>query len=99
MSLTKNPGRFAGLLYLLGSIPGWFALEYVPSKLLVDGNATATANPRTGLSPRHRGQPHLPDPFYLRGFGSVQPAQGREPAARRGNGDTVSSLGPDSISE
>src|SRR5215469_3869594 len=44
MSLTKNPGRFAGLLYLLGSIPGWFALEYVPGKLLVDGNATATAN-------------------------------------------------------
>jgi len=44
MSLTKNPGRFAGLLYLVGSIPGWFALEYVPGKLLVDGNATATAN-------------------------------------------------------
>ena len=44
MSLTKNPGRFAGLLYLLGSIPGVFALEYVPSKLLVHGNATATAN-------------------------------------------------------
>ena len=44
MSLTKNPARFAGLLYLLGSIPGWFALEYVPGKLLVDGNATATAN-------------------------------------------------------
>ena len=33
MSLTKNPGRFAGSLYLLGSIPGWFAIEYVPSKL------------------------------------------------------------------
>lgn len=32
------------MLYLLGSIPGWFAIEYVPSKLLVDGNATATAN-------------------------------------------------------
>ena len=44
MSLTKNPGRFAGLLYLIGSIPGWFAIEYVPSHLLVDGNATATAN-------------------------------------------------------
>jgi Domain of unknown function (DUF4386) len=44
MTLTKNPGRFAGLLYLLGSIPGWFAIEYVPSKLLVAGNATATAN-------------------------------------------------------
>jgi hypothetical protein len=44
MSSAKNPGRFAGLLYLLVSIPGAFALIYVPSKLIVDGNATATAN-------------------------------------------------------
>ena len=44
MSSTKNPGRFAGLLYLLTSIPGAFALIYVPSKLIVHGNATATAN-------------------------------------------------------
>ncbi len=44
MSPAKNPGRFAGLLYLLMSIPGAFALIYVPSKLIVDGNATATAN-------------------------------------------------------
>jgi hypothetical protein len=44
MSFTKNPGRFAGLLYLLVSIPGAFALVYVPGKLIVDGNATATAN-------------------------------------------------------
>src|SRR5260370_14126409 len=44
MSSTKNPGRFAGLLYLLTSIPGAFALIYVPSKLIVHGNAAATAN-------------------------------------------------------
>jgi hypothetical protein len=44
MNSTKNPGRFAGLLYVLISIPGAFALIYVPSKLIVDGNATATAN-------------------------------------------------------
>jgi hypothetical protein len=44
MSSTKNPGRFAGLLYALISIPGAYALIYVPSKLIVDGNATATAN-------------------------------------------------------
>ena len=44
MSSTKNPGRFAGLLYLLTSIPGAFALIYVPSTLIVHGNATATAN-------------------------------------------------------
>jgi hypothetical protein len=44
MSSTKNPGRFAGLLYVLFSIPGVFAMVYVPSKLIVHGNATATAN-------------------------------------------------------
>ena len=44
MSFTKNPGRLAGLLYVVASIPGFFALAYVPSKLLVHGNATATAN-------------------------------------------------------
>src|SRR5712664_4684617 len=44
MSSTKNPGRFAGLLYLLTSIVGFFALGYVPGKLIVHANATATAN-------------------------------------------------------
>jgi Domain of unknown function (DUF4386) len=44
MSSTMNPGRFAGLLYVLVSIPGAFALIYVPSKLIVHGNATATAS-------------------------------------------------------
>ncbi len=44
MSSTKNPGRFAGLLYLLTSIVGFFAIGYVPSKLIVRGNATATAS-------------------------------------------------------
>jgi hypothetical protein len=44
ISLTKNPGRFAGLLYVLTSILGFFAMGYVPDKLIVHGNATATAN-------------------------------------------------------
>ena len=44
MTSTRNPGRFAGLLYVLMSIPGFFALIYVPSKLIVHGNATATAH-------------------------------------------------------
>jgi hypothetical protein len=44
MNITGNPGRFAGLLYLLGSIPGFFALLYVPGKIIVHGNATATAH-------------------------------------------------------
>jgi hypothetical protein len=44
VSSIKNPGRFAGLLYVLTSIPGAFALAYIPSKLIVQGNATATAS-------------------------------------------------------
>src|SRR3989454_4170277 len=44
MSSTKNPGRFAGLLYVLMSIVGFFAMGYVPNKLIVHGNAAATAN-------------------------------------------------------
>jgi hypothetical protein len=44
MNSTRNPGRFAGLLYLLTSIVGFFAMAYVPSKLIVHGNAAATAN-------------------------------------------------------
>ena len=44
MSSTKNPGRFAGLLYVLTSILGFFAMDYVPGKLIVHGNAAATAS-------------------------------------------------------
>ena len=44
MSSTKNPGRFVGLLYLLTSIVGFFAMGYVPNKLIVHGNAAATAS-------------------------------------------------------
>src|SRR6266487_2458141 len=44
MNSTKNPGRFAGLLYPLMSIIGFFAIAYVPGKLIVRGNATATAS-------------------------------------------------------
>jgi hypothetical protein len=39
----RNPGRLAGLLYVVASIPGFFALLYVPGKLIVDGDAPATA--------------------------------------------------------
>jgi hypothetical protein len=44
MSSIKNPGRFAGLLYVLASIVGFFAMGYVPDKLIVHGNAAATVN-------------------------------------------------------
>jgi Domain of unknown function (DUF4386) len=44
MKPIKQQARFAGLLYLLASIPAPFALIYVPSKLIVSGDVTATAN-------------------------------------------------------
>src|SRR6516225_310318 len=44
MKAIRNPGRIAGFLYLIASIPGFFALLYVPSKLMVYGNPTATAH-------------------------------------------------------
>jgi Domain of unknown function (DUF4386) len=44
MRSTMNPGRFAGLLYVLTSIVGFFAMGYVPGKLIVHGNAAATAS-------------------------------------------------------
>jgi hypothetical protein len=44
MNFAKKPGRFAGLLYVLTSIVGFFVMGYVPKTLIVPGNATATAN-------------------------------------------------------
>ncbi len=44
MISAKNPGRWAGLLYVLASIAGFFAMGYVPDKLIVHGNAAATAS-------------------------------------------------------
>jgi hypothetical protein len=44
MNSIKKQARIAGLWYLLASIPAPFALIYVPSKLIVFGDATATAN-------------------------------------------------------
>jgi len=41
---TKKQARFAGLMYLLASLPAPFALIYVPSSLIVSGDATTTAN-------------------------------------------------------
>ncbi len=44
MKFAKNPGRVAGLLYVLTSIVGFLAMGYVPKHLIVDGNATATVS-------------------------------------------------------
>ncbi len=42
-SLSKN-ARVAGLLYILASVVGVVRLMYIPSALIVHGNAAATAN-------------------------------------------------------
>ena len=44
MSRITNPGRFAGGLYVVTSIFGFFAMGYVPNRLIVYGDAAATAN-------------------------------------------------------
>src|SRR6267154_3946545 len=42
--MNRKQARIAGLLYLIASIPAFFAWVYVPNKLIVTGDATATAN-------------------------------------------------------
>jgi len=44
MRVTHNPGRVAGLWYLLLIVTGPLFLIYIPSKLFVEGNAAATVN-------------------------------------------------------
>jgi Domain of unknown function (DUF4386) len=44
MSSSRNPGRVAGLWYLLLVLLGPLRLIYIPSKLFVPEDATATAN-------------------------------------------------------
>jgi len=43
MIFKNNPGRFAGLLYVAASLVGFFAMGYVPGRLIVSGSATSTA--------------------------------------------------------
>ncbi|MBI1748878.1 MAG: DUF4386 domain-containing protein [Acidobacteria bacterium] len=44
MNSTKKTARVAGLLYVLAGLPAPFVLLYIPGKLIVPGNATATAH-------------------------------------------------------
>ncbi|MCI0349132.1 MAG: DUF4386 domain-containing protein [Acidobacteriales bacterium] len=44
MNSTRKTARVAGLLYLLLAVFGSFGVLYVPSKLIVRGDASATAN-------------------------------------------------------
>jgi hypothetical protein len=90
MSSTSNRGRLVGLLYLFVSIPGFFALIYIPSKLIVHGNAAATASNiaasetlfRIGIACNLISQILI----YMGGRGSLRSAPERQPAARLGHG-------------
>ena len=44
MNSTKKTARIAGMLYLVNAVTGFFGIIYVPGRLIVSGNATATAN-------------------------------------------------------
>ena len=44
MNSTKKTARIAGLLYLVNGVTGFFGIIYVPSRLIVSGNAATTAN-------------------------------------------------------
>jgi hypothetical protein len=44
MRPVHNPGRVAGLWYLLLVIPGRLRLIYIPNQLFVAGNAAATVH-------------------------------------------------------
>lgn len=99
MRSARNPGRFAGLLYVVTSVVGFFAMGYVPSKLIVHGNAAATANNitahetlfRLGIAGELIGQAG----FIFCSAGSLRSAQKSQPAARRADGDLDSGFGPD----
>jgi hypothetical protein len=41
---STDPGRLGGLLYVVMSVFGFFAMAYVPGKLVVHGDAAATVN-------------------------------------------------------
>jgi Domain of unknown function (DUF4386) len=44
MNSTNKTARLAGVLYLVNGVTGFFGIVYVPSRLIVSGNAAATAN-------------------------------------------------------
>jgi hypothetical protein len=43
MNSIKKTARIAGMLYLVNGLTGFFGIVYVPSRLVVSGNAAATA--------------------------------------------------------
>jgi hypothetical protein len=43
MNSTKRTARIAGVLYLVNGVTGFFSIIYVPNRLMVPGNAAASA--------------------------------------------------------
>lgn len=43
MNSTKHTARIAGVLYPVNGVTGFFSIIYVPSRLMLSGNAAATA--------------------------------------------------------
>ena len=93
-----NLGRFAGLLYVLTSIVGFFAMGYVPGKLIVHGNTAATVNNiaahemlfRIGIA----GQLVSQAAFIFVAFALYKLLAGVDPAARLAYGDLDRGLDP-----
>ena len=54
MAATMNPGRRAGLLWLLTAVTGGFGLFYIRSRVIVPGDAAATAGNILALEPMYR---------------------------------------------
>ena len=50
MNSTKQTARIAGMLYLVNGVTGFFGIIYVPSRLMVSGNAAQP--PKTFSLPR-----------------------------------------------
>jgi hypothetical protein len=44
MNSTEKTARIAGLRYLVNGVTGFLGIIYVPSRLIVSGNAAASAN-------------------------------------------------------
>jgi hypothetical protein len=55
MGAKTNPARLAGLLWLLTAITGGFGLFYIRSRVIVPGDAAATAGNILALEPLYRG--------------------------------------------
>ena len=54
MSSTRETSRIAGVLYLVNAVTGYFGIVYVPGRLIVSGDAAATAGNILGSEPLFR---------------------------------------------